>query len=174
MRRLMLLRHGKSDSPSGVSDIDRPLAMRGKEAVPRIATHMAEEQLFPDLALVSPARRARESWDLLAPKLGEVPARSEPRIYEAPPERLLAVIRELGPGVRSVLLVGHNPGLEDLAKLLIGHGDRYAFARIAKKYPTAGLAVLDLAIEGWRELKPRSGRLDRFVTPKSLGQDEDD
>ncbi|HKH33807.1 MAG TPA: histidine phosphatase family protein [Beijerinckiaceae bacterium] len=174
MRRLMLLRHGKSDSPSGVSDIDRPLARRGKEAVPRIATHMAEEQLFPDLALVSPARRARESWDLLAPKLGEVPARSEPRIYEAPPERLLAVIRELGPGVRSVLLVGHNPGLEDLAKLLIRHGDRYAFARIGRKYPTAGLAVIDLAIEGWRELKPGSGRLDRFVTPKSLGQDEDD
>jgi phosphohistidine phosphatase len=174
MRRLMLLRHGKSDWPSGMKDLDRPLAERGRQAVPRVAAHMAEEQLFPDLALVSPARRARETWELVASKLGEVPARSEPRLYESPPERLLAAIREIGPEVRSVLLVGHNPGFEDLAKLLIGHGDRYAFARIAKKYPTAGLVVLDFAVEDWRGVTPSSGRLDRFVTPKSLGQDEDD
>jgi phosphohistidine phosphatase len=174
MRRLMLLRHGKSDWPSGMKDLDRPLAERGRQAVPRVAAHMAEEQLFPDLALVSPARRARETWELVAPKLGEVPARSEPRFYESPPERLLAVVRELEPDVRSVLLVGHNPGFEDLAKLLIGHGDRYAFARMAKKYPTAGLAVIDFPVEDWPAVKPGSGRLDRFVTPKSLGQDEDD
>jgi phosphohistidine phosphatase len=174
MRRLMLLRHGKSDWPGAVNDLERPLAKRGKEAVPRVAAHLADEQLFPDLAIVSPARRARETWDLVALRLGEVPARSEPRIYESPPERLLSVIREIGPEVRSVLLVGHNPGLEELAKLLIGHGDRYAFARIAKKYPTAGLAVLDFAAEDWRDVTPGSGRLDRFVTPKSLGQDEDD
>jgi phosphohistidine phosphatase len=170
----MLLRHGKSDWPSGVKDLDRPLATRGREAVPRVAAHMAEEQLFPDLALVSPARRARETWELVAPKLGDVPARFEPRIYESPPERLLAAIREIGPEARSVLLVGHNPGFEDLAKLLIGHGDRYAFARIAKKFPTAGLAVLDFAADHWRDVRPGSARLDRFVTPKSLGQDDDD
>jgi phosphohistidine phosphatase len=174
MRRLMLLRHGKSDWPNGVKDLDRPLGTRGREAVPRVAAHMAEEQLFPDLALVSPARRARETWELVAPKLGDVPARSEPRIYESAPERLLSVLREVEPDVRSVLLVGHNPGFEDLAKLLIGHGDRYAFARIARKYPTAGLAVLDFAADDWRDVTPGSARLDRFVTPKSLGQDEDD
>jgi phosphohistidine phosphatase len=170
----MLLRHGKSEWPSGMKDSDRPLAKRGKEAVPRVAAHMAEEQLFPDLALVSPARRARETWELVARKLGDVPSRSEPRLYESPPERLLAVIRETAPEVGSVLLVGHNPGFEELAKLLIGHGDRYAFARMARKYPTAALAVLDFAVEDWRDVTPGSGRLDRFVTPKSLGQDEDD
>ena len=174
MRRLMLLRHGKSEWTDGVKDLDRPLAKRGREAVPRVAAHMAEEQLLPDLALVSPARRARETWHLVAPKLGEVPVRSEPRIYEAPAEHILSVVRGVGPEVRSLLLVGHNPGFEDLAKLLIGHGDRYAFARIARKYPTAGLAVLDFAAEDWRDVTPGSGRLDRFVTPKSLGQDEDD
>jgi phosphohistidine phosphatase len=174
MRRLMLLRHGKSDWPNGVQDLDRPLADRGRQAVPRVAAHMAQEQLLPDLALVSPARRARETWDLVAPRLGDVPMRSEPRIYEAPAERILSVLREVGPEARSVLLVGHNPGFEDLAKLLIGHGDRYAFARIGRKYPTAGLAVLDFAVEDWREAMPGSARLDRFVTPKSLGQDEDD
>jgi phosphohistidine phosphatase len=174
MRRLVLLRHGKSDWLGGVKDMDRPLAARGREAVPRVAAHLADEQLFPDLALVSPARRARETWELARPRLGEVPERSEPRIYEAPPERLLAVIREVDAAVRMLLLVGHNPGFEDLAKLLVGHGDRYAFARLAKKYPTAGLAVIDFAIEDWAGVKPGAGRLDRFVTPKSLGQDEDD
>jgi phosphohistidine phosphatase len=174
MRRLMLLRHGKSEWPDGVKDLDRPLAQRGREAVPRVAQHMADEHLLPDLILVSPARRARETWELVAPKLGEAPARSEPRIYESPPEHLLKVVREIAPEVRALLLVGHNPGMEELAKLLIGHGDRYAFARMARKYPTAALAVLDFAAEDWRDVVPGSGRLDRFVTPKSLGQDEDD
>ncbi len=174
MRRLMLLRHGKSDWPDGVGDADRPLAVRGREAVPMIAAHMAEEQLLPDLALVSPARRARETWELIGTALGDVPQRSEPRLYEASPEHLLAVIREVEPRVRGLLVVGHNPGFEDLCRLLIGPGDRYAFARVGRRYPTAGLAVLDFAVENWREVKPGSGRLDRFVTPKSLGRDEDD
>ena len=174
MRRLMLLRHGKATSPDATKDMDRPLAARGREAVPRIAAHLADEQLFPDLALVSPAQRARETWELVEPALGPVPARFELPIYEAPPERLLAVIRGVEPAVRTLLLVGHNPGFEDLARLLVGHGDRYAFARMAKKYPTAGLAVIDFDIEDWAAVKPGLGRLDRFVTPKSLGQDEDD
>jgi phosphohistidine phosphatase len=174
MRRLMLLRHGKAAPPDGMADIDRPLAPRGREAVPRVAAHLADEQLFPDLALVSAARRARETWDIAASTLGGVPVRFEPRIYEAPPERLLEIVREVEPAVRALLMVGHNPGFEDLAKLLIGHGDRYAFARMAQKYPTAGLAVLDFPVEDWRTMRPGTGRLDRFVTPRSLGQDEDD
>ena len=173
MRRLMLLRHGKA-TPDATKDMDRPLAACGREAVPRIAAHLAAEQLFPDLALVSPARRARETWELVEPALGPVRARFEPLIYEAPPERLLAVIRGVEPAIHTLLLVGHNPGFEDLARLLVGHGDRYASARMAKKYPTAGLAVIDFDIEDWAAVKPGSGRLDRFVTPKSLGQDEDD
>jgi phosphohistidine phosphatase len=174
MHRLMLLRHGKATSPDATKDMDRPLAARGREAVPRIAAHLAGEQLLPDLALVSPARRARETWELVEPALGPVPARFEPRLYEASPERLMSLLHEVEPAIRTLLLVGHNPGFEDLAKLLIGHGDRYAFARMAKKYPTAGLAVIDFPVEDWPAVKPGSGRLDRFVTPKSLGQDEDD
>ncbi|HEX8164304.1 MAG TPA: histidine phosphatase family protein [Beijerinckiaceae bacterium] len=174
MRRLMLLRHARAAPADGMADIDRPLSDRGREAVPRVAAHLSDEQLFPDLALVSTARRARETWDLAAPGLGEVPVRFEPRIYEAPADRLLKVVREVEGGVRTLLMVGHNPGFEDLAKLLIGHGDRYAFARMARRYPTAGLVVIDLPAEDWRDVGPGSGRLDRFVTPKSLGQDEDD
>lgn len=174
MRRLLLLRHAKSDWPEGVSDLDRPLAPRGREAAPRMGAYLKDEGLFPDLAIVSAARRTRETWDLVQPLLGEVETRFDGRIYEAPVQRLLTVLREVEAPVRALLMVGHNPGFEDLAKLLTGHGDRYAFARLAQKYPTAGLAVLDFAVESWAEVEPRSGRLDRFVTPKSLGAGEDD
>lgn len=174
MRRLMLLRHAKSDWPDGVSDLDRPLARRGKEAAPRMGRYLQEEGLLPDLVLISPAKRTRETWDLVAPFIGDVATRTEPRIYEAPSARLLTVVREVGPEVRNLLLVGHNPGSEDLAKHLVGHGDRYAFARLTQKYPTAGLAVIDFAAESWGEIEPRGGRLDRFVTPATLGAGEDD
>jgi phosphohistidine phosphatase len=174
MRRLLLLRHAKSDWPKGMLDIDRPLAPRGRDAAPRMGDYLRGEQLLPDLALVSPARRARETWDLVSPALGQVEARFEPRIYEAPPERLLAVVREVEPAIRTLLLVGHNPGFADLAKRLVGHGDRYAFARMAQKFPTAGLAVIDFSADDWADAGPGEGRLDRFVTPKSLGAGEDD
>ncbi|KAA2244196.1 SixA phosphatase family protein [Salinarimonas soli] len=174
MRRLMLLRHAKSDWPAGMPDLDRPLAQRGMEAAPRMGCYMAEEGLLPDLALVSPARRTDQTWDLVAPALGMVEVRVENRIYEASPERLLEVIREVGDGVRGLLLVGHNPGTQDLAAHLVGHGDRYAFARMSQKYPTAGLAVIDFPAETWAEVDFRGGRLDRFVTPKVIGAGEDE
>ncbi len=174
MRRLMLLRHAKSDWPDGMADLDRPLAPRGREAAPRMGAYLAEEGLLPDLALVSPARRTQETFDLVAPHLGGPDSRTEPRIYEAPAERLLEVVRETPGAVRTLLLVGHNPGSEDLARRLVGHGDRYAFARLNQKYPTAGLAVIDFAVEEWSEVAPRGGRLDRFVTPKTIGAGEDE
>lgn len=174
MRRLMLLRHAKSAWPGGTADIDRPLAPRGREAAPRMARYIAEEVLLPDLVLVSPARRTQETWELVRAAAGDAPVRTEPRIYEAPPGRLLEVVQEVEPEVRTLLLIGHNPGFEGLARLLVGHGDRYAFARLTQKYPTAGLAVIDCPVESWRDVEPRSGRLDRFVTPKTLGADADD
>lgn len=175
MRRLMLLRHAKSNRPEGVADRERPLATRGREAAPAIGRYLADELLLPDLVLISPARRTLETWELVAPMLPEKPGTHvEPRIYEARTERLLHVVQEVEAQVRTLLMVGHNPGFEDLATLLIGHGDRYAAARMSQKFPTCGLAVLDFAIEDWRDLAPRGGRLDRFVTPASLGEGPDD
>ena len=173
MRRLMLLRHAKAVASARGGDIERPLAPRGRAAVPVLGAYLAAETLLPDLALVSPARRTHETWDLLAPSLGPTPMRIEPRIYEAPSERLLAVVQETDADVRTLLMIGHNPGFAELAVSLVGHGDRYAFARMMQKFPTAGLAVIDLPVEDWRDAAPRSGRLDRFVTPKSLGGDDD-
>jgi phosphohistidine phosphatase len=76
--------------------------------------------------------------------------------------------------MRTVLVIGHNPGFEELAKLLIGEGDMDGILRLGQKYPTAGLAVIDFELESWRDIDKKSGRLERFVTPKSLGTGEDD
>jgi len=174
MPRLLLLRHGKSAWPDGMDDLERPLTKRGREASRRMGRYLADEQLVPDLALVSPARRTRETWALAEDALRDVPMRSEPRIYEAPPDRLLGVVKGVEADVGTLLIVGHNPGLQELARLLLGQDERYAHATTIAKYPTAGLAVIDLAVRAWHELSPRSGRLVGFVTPKTLGLGEDE
>jgi phosphohistidine phosphatase len=174
MRRLILLRHAKSDWPAGLDDFDRPLAARGAHAAPVMGRYMRDEHLLPDLAIVSAARRTVETWALVAPEVGETPARHDKRIYEAPYETLLAVIREVGPEVRTLLIVGHNPGCEELADALISHGDRFAAERMRRKYPTAGLAVIDFDEEEWSAIAERTGRLDRFVTPAALGDGPDE
>jgi phosphohistidine phosphatase len=174
MRRLILLRHAKSARPPGVADADRPLAPEGRQAAPRMGAYLRDEGLFPDLALVSSSRRTRETWDLAGAPLGDVEVRFDPRIYEAPAERLLTVLRETEPEVQALLMVGHNPGFEDLARRLVGHGDRSAQADLAKSFPTSAVAVIDFAVEAWDRVAFRGGRLDRLVTPKSLGAGEDD
>ena len=168
MRRLMLLRHAKAGPLVPGGDLERPLAESGRTAAQGLGAYLAEHQLYPDLVLVSPARRTRETWDVLSASL-EASVRVEPRLYDGDPERLLAIVQETEGAVRGLLLVGHNPGTAELARRLVGHGDRYAAARMAKGFPTAGLAVIDFAVEDWAEAGPVSGRLDRFVTPESLG-----
>lgn len=169
MRRLILLRHAKSDWPDGVADPERPLAPRGRTAAPRIGAYIAREELIADRVLVSPARRTRETWDLVAAQLGPVKVvASEPRVYDASAARLLSVIREQPREAHSLMLLGHNPGLQDLAEMLVGSGSAPHLASMAEKFPTGGLAVIDLPVDDWSVVAPGSGRLDRFVTPKDL------
>lgn len=174
MRRLLILRHAKSDWPSGISDLERPLARRGVEAAPVMGRYLASEMLLPDMVLVSPALRTRQTWALVKPELGgDAPSIIESRIYEAPWQQLLAVVQALPDTLHTVLMVGHNPGSAELALALTGFGDRYAAQRLAAKYPTCGLAVLDLMEGSWADLAARSCRLDRFVTPASIGAGPD-
>ncbi|CAD7023342.1 histidine phosphatase family protein [Pseudorhizobium halotolerans] len=161
-RRLLLLRHAKSAWPDAVADHERPLAERGEKAAPAMGNYMAREHLIPDLALVSDARRTRQTWELVQRRLpAEVATRIDPTIYEAPAGRLLDTIRALGDSAATLLLIGHNPGLQDLALMLTGDA-------LAAKYPTAALAVIDFPVADWRQVGPGSGLLTRFVTPRSL------
>lgn len=175
MKRLMLLRHAKSDWPAGVSDHDRPLALRGLMAAPLMGRYMAGEYLLPDIALVSSARRTRETWNCLSADWAKpVPMRIENALYAAPCETVFDLVRALPATITLALIVGHNPSMEESARLMTGHGDRYAFARLTRKYPTAGLTVLDFSIEDWSDIAKAGARLDRFVTPAMLDGLEDD
>jgi phosphohistidine phosphatase len=167
-RRLMLLRHAKSAWPEGVADHRRPLAERGRKAAPAIGAYMAEQGLVPDLALVSTARRAQETWEQVAEALPRgIDVRDAVGIYDVSAMAILGVIRGAEPSARNLLLVGHNPGMEELALMLAGEGE--ALPRLREKFPTAGLAVIDFDAGQWSEIEPGSGRLVQFVTPRMLG-----
>lgn len=175
MRRLILLRHAKSDWPTGVQrDLDRPLADRGRQVAPMVARYLAEQGILPEMTLVSPARRTRETWELMEPELRGLaePGRPrfayEPRIYEAEWQDLLAVVKATEPAVQTLMLVGHNPGLQDLATRLASRGGAGERQRLAEKFPTAALAVIEFSADDWQRTETGTGRLDRFVTPRTL------
>jgi phosphohistidine phosphatase len=169
MRRLMLLRHAKSAWPDGVADHERPLAKRGRTACALMGRYMADEALHPDLTIVSTARRARQTWELVRPAFArDIVEHDEPRIYEASASAILDVVRETGPDVHTLLVVGHNPGLHELALKLIRNENSSDLSRLQRKYPTAGLIVIDFKIRRWSKTSESLGQLERFRTPKSV------
>jgi phosphohistidine phosphatase len=170
VKAILLLRHAKSswDDPA-LADDERPLAPRGRRAAARMAEHISRAELRPALVLCSPARRTRETLDLVAPALGDVPIRIEPALYGAGEQDLLRSLRALPDKASSVLFVGHNPGLHDLALALAGAGDRAALARLRAKMPTAALATLTSERSRWRDLRRGAAALVEFVVPRDLG-----
>ena len=167
-KRLFLLRHAKSswDNP-GLADHDRRLAPRGRRGAKAIAKHLRREGIEPDVVLCSSARRARETLEGVVPALaGEPAVVIEPELYGASASGLLERLRRLPAETGSVMLVGHNPAMQELA-LSLARGGSPERAAIAAKYPTAGLATL--SFEGsWSELDAGAAELVDFVTPKSL------
>ena len=165
MRTLILLRHAKSAYPPGVSDHDRPLADRGRRDAPAAGEWLASHCAAPDLVLVSTARRAQETWDLAKPHLpafGDV--RDEGRIYEAATPVLRDIVATLPGSAGTVLVVGHNPALEDLAVSLATDGVPDALGSMAMKYPTCGIAVLT-GDGAWADML-RHARLAAFAVPR--------
>ena len=170
MLRLWLLRHAKSawDDPA-LDDFARPLSPRGRKACRRIARHMAERGIRPGLVLCSPATRTRQTWERLEKRIEpETRVRFEPSLYLADPAALLALVRAVPNACREVLLIGHNPGLEELAQRLAGTAAGDSLSRLSAKYPTGALAEITFPIRTWAQLTPGSGFLASFVTPVQL------
>jgi len=169
MRRLMLLRHAKAErAEPGARDRDRKLVKRGRADAPVIGAYMARHGLVPGLAIVSPAARAQETWALVAACFAKTPPMvTDDRIYNATVEKLVGVIAETRKA-QPLLLVGHNPGLHDLAVRLIASGEVEARERINEKLPTSGLVVIDLPLDDWALLHAQAGRLERFVSPRLI------
>jgi phosphohistidine phosphatase len=174
MRRLLLLRHAKSDWSGSQPDHGRPLAARGRAAAPQLGHYLARHGLVPDRVLCSTAVRARETWELLVGAFDAPPPVSFlDNLYDVDAKALLAVVKQTPADVHSLLLIGHNPGIEDLAALLIAAGDIETRQRLLEKFPTAALAVIDFPLDDWAKLHPEAGRLDRFVTPRLLEEATD-
>lgn len=169
MRRLLLLRHAKADTPRDVNDHDRPLAPKGHLQSTLMGKYMAREKLLPDLAIVSTARRTQETWQLVQQAFtAPVEQRDDAGIYEALVNDICRVINKAEASVHVLLLIGHNPGFEQLVQTLVNTASPLALGRFQHGYPTAGLAVIDLPIENWSEAGSRIGHLEQFETPESV------
>jgi phosphohistidine phosphatase len=169
MKMLYLLRHAKSswDEPA-LPDFQRPLAERGRKAAPQMGDYLESEGLTPDAVLCSGARRAVETWQSIAPHFPDARVQIDDTLYMASPDAMLSWLQRLPDDVSSVLMVGHNPGFEELAQQLAGDGKKKALKRIRKKYPTAALAVIQFQTDDWAGIGSASGYLERFVRPKDL------
>jgi phosphohistidine phosphatase len=181
MRRLMLLRHAKTenDAPSG-RDQDRRLDKRGRHDAAEIGGWIGRHPpFFPDLVLVSHAIRAHQTWEIAWEAMKELAPEPQveilPELYGADPSHLLQIIRaasEVDP--QRLMLVGHNPGMHELALALAGSGDNAGRKALADNLPTSGLAVFDFAVDDWGDVAFRRGRLVLFVSPKLLKQTSGD
>jgi phosphohistidine phosphatase len=170
MRRLLLFRHAKAErAEPGESDRQRPLAERGRKDAGRIGTYIASHAFMPDRVVVSPSLRTQETWKYTAAALRPAPAaKTVERLYDATPHAIFDVIRDTPAAAHSLLVIGHNPGLHEIAIMLIATGDIETRELLREKLPTSGLVIIDFPIDDWSKLHPRSGRLERFVSPKSL------
>jgi phosphohistidine phosphatase len=168
-RRLILFRHAKSSwDDASLPDEERPLAPRGRRALALVDQHLRTNDPNIDLVLCSPARRTRETWDGIRDAVRPAPeVRFVPRVYEASADDLLDLLRHIDRTHSSVLLIGHNPGMEELAGGLVSGGKRKALTRLDQGFPTAAVATLSLDV-AWADLDWGAARLDTYVRPRDL------
>ena len=168
--QLLLLRHAKSSwSDPGLPDADRPLAPRGERAADRMRDYIAAEGLEPQLVLCSSALRARQTLARVLPALGpELQVHIEAALYTFETDVLLDRLGRISSYVISVLLVGHNPAMQDLVARVADRGD--ALPDVLRKYPTAGLAEITFGDGTWDSLAKRPGELVRFIRPRDLAE----
>jgi len=178
MKTLTLLRHAKSGWDDPVArDFDRPLNPKGQRAAQTVGRHIKTLGLEFDHVIASPATRVVETLENVSAAYGSDLAPAwDPRIYLASAATLLDLVHELPDAADSVLLVGHNPGLEELVLLLTPGGGAHR-GDVEAKFPTASLAELHFRIERWQDIEPGKGELARFTRPRdidpSLGPDRD-
>ena len=173
MLTLYLLRHAKSSwDHASLSDFDRPLAARGREAAPRMGRLMRDNAHAPELVLCSPALRARQTKDLVLDVLDYDP---EVRLLDGlynfgDGTGLMHIVQQIGSECSSLLVIGHNPSLENLAIKLAGSGKSADLKDMARKYPTAALAIIEFEVEDWGAIRNGMGNLLTFARPKALGE----
>ncbi|MCX5613468.1 MULTISPECIES: histidine phosphatase family protein [unclassified Streptomyces] len=164
-RRLLLVRHAKAVPKGRVEDFDRPLSDRGRKNAPDTGRWLAGAGYTADLALCSPSRRTRQTWELILPALPSPPPTVyDDRLYNAAPSGLVDVLSARGGELGSLLLVGHNSGIHELASVLCGSGPVELLERLREGFPTSSVVVVDLA-DAWDGLTPGRGSLTDLWSP---------
>jgi len=172
MKRLLLLRHAKAERETA-DDAKRGLEKRGEKDSARMGRFLREDVYIPDLVLCSPSTRTRATLKLVLPELGVVPeVRYLSELYLAEPETILALIRAVPDKSGVLMVLGHNPGIEQLALGLasapLEKKLRKRYSAMDEKFPTCALAVIDFDVARWADVAPGQGELDAFVRPKDL------
>ena len=172
MRRLLLLRHGKAEAAAS-DDTERALIARGEKDSARMGRFLRDDVYIPDMILCSTSTRTRQTLDHLLPELGASPRiEYSDALYLAEPETILALIRRVSDKIGALMIVGHNPGLEQcalaLAAVPLEKKLRKRYGTMEEKFPTCALAVIDFDVQRWSDVMPGSGDLDAFVRPKDL------
>jgi len=169
MRRLFLIRHAKAEPAVGRVDYERRLTGRGRDDANRVAKALAARRILPDILIHSGAARAKETAEIFAAAWrGKVELKEQAWLYDASLATLLDHARALGDAHKHVGLVGHNPGLGELATALTGSGAEPEVRRLAAKYPTGAVAVLDFAFQRWEEVERNSAMLALYLTPAEV------
>ncbi len=168
VKTVHLLRHAKSSwAVAGIADSDRPLAPRGERDARRLAKHLGEHGVAPALVLCSSSRRTRETLELIA---GALPRKAkivvEDGLYAASAGDLLQRLGGIPDAIPSALLIGHNPGIQDLAMTLAGNG--VGLERVREGFPTCALATIRMPALNWRELTPGGGELTGYFVPRDF------
>lgn len=173
MKTILLLRHAKSAwGQPGLDDHDRPLNKRGERAAEAMAEHIVHNAPRPDLILCSTAVRTRQTLAPLVHRLATPapPIALEKGLYLASEPELLVRLRAVAEDVHTVLLIGHNEGIGELANALAGDGEPAALAHLREKFPTGSLATLQLGEAPWQDLAPHTGELVSFMRPRDISQ----
>ncbi len=169
MKELLLLRHAKALARADLDDHDRPLTPSGLADARLVGAELARRGFEPSRILCSSAQRAVETLNGLRERLGGRPQlRVERELYLASAPQLLLRLARLPERDGVVLVLGHNPGIEDLARALAGGGDRAALKRMAAQFPPAACAALEFDLDGWGDLALGGGRLAAFTTPRDV------
>ncbi len=164
---LHVLRHAKSSwDDTGLADIDRPLAPRGRKAAKRLARVLAEQGVLPELVLCSPAVRATQTLERVLPGLGAPDVLVDERLYHASADALLTRLGDIPENVRDTVLIGHNPGLAELCLLLARPGDDRQ--RIAGNLPTGAFVTLAADAPAWSDLQAEGAEIVRLLLPREL------
>jgi phosphohistidine phosphatase len=169
MRRLFLIRHAKTEPAMGFNDHERALTERGRGDAHALAESLAARGVLPQTLIHSGARRAKETAEIFVAQWPHgVALEAAASLYEASPATLFSLARGLSDGAESVAFVGHNPSIGEIASILAGSGDQRELRRMASKFPTCAVAVLDFAVPTWSEIERNRGLLALYLTPSEL------